>query len=115
MCDESIPLVTKEWKEWGNPNQKVWYDHMIQWAPMEKIVPAIYPNTLITCGLLDKRVGWWEAMKLHIRLKDNDTSNALHLIKVNMNEGHGCFANRCINIDAYTFKYSFMLKCLGLD
>ena len=88
MCDPSIPLTTGEWEEWGNPNEEVYFEYMLKYAPMENIAKSDKPDVLITAGLHDPRVAYWEAAKYAARLRDSVTNGARVLLKTDLSAGH---------------------------
>lgn len=113
MSDPSIPLVTPEWEEWGNPNIEEYYQCMKEYTPMENIQKRYYPDTLITCGLFDPRVQYWESAKFQLRLKDKCTDQNTHLIKIDMDKGHFSNTDRYKSIRECAFKYAFILKSIN--
>lgn len=113
MCDPSVPLTTPEWEEWGNPNIKEYYDYMKKYSPIDNIRKINYPNTLITCGLYDPRVQYWEPLKFHIKLKEFSIDSNSHLIKIDT-KGHFSNTDRYQSIKECAFKYAFILKTFNL-
>ncbi|SPE32230.1 Protease 2 [Candidatus Sulfopaludibacter sp. SbA3] len=88
MLDASLPLTVTEYEEWGNPNEQSWYDYMRSYSPYDNVQPAAYPHMLITAGLNDPRVSYWEPAKWAARLRATGTDNKLLLLKTNMGAGH---------------------------
>ena len=76
MCDSTIPLTTGEWEEWGNPNEETFYEYMLSYGPMENISPGPKPEVLVTSGLHDPRVAYWEGAKYAARLREATTNDA---------------------------------------
>merc|ERR1711871_24112 len=74
MCDPSIPLTTNEWEEWGNPNTPKYFDYMLSYSPIDNVRAQEYPNILITAGLFDPRVAYWEPAKWASKLRDMKTN-----------------------------------------
>jgi oligopeptidase B len=112
MSDPSIPLTTPEWEEWGNPNIEEDFNCMSAYSPMDNIRKTDYPHTLITCGLSDPRVMYWEPTKFNLKLKDHATDNNLHLIKIDMDKGHFIAMDRYKSYAEKAFIYAFFIKSL---
>ena len=89
MLDASIPLTTGEYDEWGNPNQKEYYDYMLSYSPYDNVARKAYPAMLITGGLHDSQVQYWEPAKWAAKLREFKTDNNRLLLKTNMDAGHG--------------------------
>ena len=88
MLDESIPLTTLEYDEWGNPNNKDYYDYMLSYSPYDNIINGTYTNILVTTGLHDSQVQYWEPAKWVAKLRDYNSSNSTILLHTNMETGH---------------------------
>ncbi len=88
MMDESLPLTTNEFKEWGNPKEKKFYEYIKSYCPYQNIKKQPYPHIFATTGTSDIRVGYWEALKWVRKIKDNRTNNNLLLLKINTESGH---------------------------
>ncbi|KAK9810609.1 hypothetical protein WJX73_004170 [Symbiochloris irregularis] len=88
MLDDSIPLTTGEWEEWGNPQQQPYYDIMLDYSPVDNVKRQKYPNILVTAGLWDPRVAYWEPAKWVAKLRAHKTDNNLLLMKCNLGAGH---------------------------
>jgi oligopeptidase B len=113
MCDPSIPLTTPEWEQWGNPNEKIYYDYMKQYSPYDNIKSGIiYPNILALGGLNDPRVQYWEPAKFIAKLRANDfsPSSNLKLLKTEMDQGHFGNTDRYKYMRETAFNYSFLLE-----
>jgi oligopeptidase B len=117
MLDASLPLTVGEYEEWGNPNQKAAYDYMKSYAPYENVVPAKYPAMLVTAGLNDPRVSYWEPAKWVAKLRV--AKAAAHddrrlLLKTNMGSGHFGASGRYEHLKETAFIYAFLLDSLGV-
>jgi oligopeptidase B len=110
MLDESIPLTTGEYDEWGNPNQKEYYDYMLSYSPYDNIEKKEYPHMLVTTGLHDSQVQYWEPAKWVAKLRANKTDNNLLFLKTNMKTGHGGASGRFEYLKEIAFDYAFLLK-----
>ena len=109
MLDDSIPLTTGEYDEWGNPNDKIYYDYMKSYSPYDNIKNQQYPNLLITAGLHDSQVQYWEPAKwvARLRLQSNNTSDLF--LKTNMDAGHGGSSGRFEALKEVASEYAFLL------
>lgn len=115
MCDPSIPLTVGEWDEWGNPNVAKFYDYMREYCPMDRLRPAVYPPTLLTAGLHDPRVQFWEPAKFAARLRDAGLpGSGPVLFKVDMSSGHFSASDRYRYLREESFVFAFILDSLGL-
>lgn len=114
MLDASIPLTTGEYEEWGNPEDKVYYDYMLSYSPYDQVKAQNYPNLLVTTGLHDSQVQYWEPAKWVAKLRDLKTDQNLLLLKTNMDAGHGGASGRFESLKEIAFEYSFIFKTLGL-
>jgi oligopeptidase B len=114
MLDESLPLTTGEWIEWGNPNEKEAYDYMIQYSPYENIKAQNYPNMLIETSLNDSQVMYWEGAKYAARLRAMKTDNNVLLLKTNMGAGHGGASGRYDRLKEIAFDYAYALSQVGI-
>ncbi len=113
MLDESIPLTTGEYDEWGNPNIKVYYDYMLSYSPYDNVEAKDYPNMLVTTGLHDSQVQYWEPAKWVAKLRDMKTDHNLLLLYTNMDAGHGGASGRFKQYKETAMEYAFLLKLLG--
>ncbi|MBT8185545.1 MAG: prolyl oligopeptidase family serine peptidase, partial [Eudoraea sp.] len=109
MSDESIPLTTGEYDEWGNPDDKVYYDYMKSYSPYDQVKAQEYPNILVTTGLHDSQVQYWEPAKWVAKLRDYKTDDNLLLLHINMDSGHGGASGRFEAIREVAREYSFLL------
>jgi oligopeptidase B len=114
MLDASIPLTTGEYDEWGNPNQKEYYDYMLSYSPYDNVERKAYPAMLITGGLHDSQVQYWEPAKWAVKLRELKTDNNRLLLKTNMDAGHGGATGRFRRHLETAFSYLFLLDLLGI-
>lgn len=114
MLDPTIPLTVIEYEEWGNPNEEKAYDYMMGYSPYDNVEPKEYPHLLITAGLNDPRVQYWEPAKWTARLRADKTDDNLLLLKTNMGAGHGGASGRYDYLREIAFEYAFLLDRLGL-
>ncbi len=114
MLDPSIPLTVIEYEEWGNPNEKEYYDYIRSYSPYENIEPKDYPNILITAALHDPRVQYWEPAKWTAKLRALKTDNNLLLLKTDMDAGHGGPSGRYDYLRDIAFEYAFLFDVLGI-
>ncbi|OYD13931.1 oligopeptidase B [candidate division WOR-3 bacterium JGI_Cruoil_03_44_89] len=114
MLDPSLPLTVAEYEEWGNPNDKEYYDYIKSYSPYDNVEPKDYPNMLIITGLNDTRVSYWEAAKLTAKLRALKTDKNLLLLKTNMGAGHGGVSGRYNYLRDVAFKYAFILDLFGI-
>ncbi len=114
ILDTSLPLSAMEWEEWGNPNDKVYYDYMKSYSPYDNVEAKSYPDLLITAGLNDSRVKYWEPAKWTAKLREIKTDNHLLLLKTNMDAGHSGASGRYESLRELAFEDAFILDRLGL-
>ena len=115
MLDASLPLTVGEYEEWGNPNEKQFYDYIKSYAPYENVAPKDYPTMLVTAGLNDPRVSYWEPAKWTAKLRAMKKDNHLLLLKTNMGSGHFGSSGRYEYIKETAFDYAFLLDALGVQ
>lgn len=115
MLDDSIPLTTGEYDEWGNPNDKTYYDYMKSYSPYDNVDKKEYPNTLITTGFHDSQVQYWEPAKWISKLRDNQIGEGVLLLKTNMDTGHSGGSGRFESIKEVALEYSFILNLEGIE
>jgi len=113
MLDESIPLTTGEYDEWGNPNDKEYYDYMLSYSPYDNLEAKDYPNILVTTGLHDSQVQYWEPAKWVARLRALKTDDNRLLLKTHMDAGHSGGSGRFRRYRETAFQYVFMLDLVG--
>lgn len=115
MLDESIPLTTGEFDEWGNPKDTVYYDYMKSYSPYDNIEAKDYPNLLITTGYWDSQVQYWEPAKWIAKLRELKTDNNQLLMHCDMEVGHGGASGRFARYKEVAMVYAFMLQLEGID
>lgn len=115
MMDASLPLTTGEYLEWGNPNEKAAYDYMRSYSPYDNIEKKAYPAMLVTTGLNDSQVMYWEPAKYVAKLRAHKTDNHPLLLKVNMAAGHGGASGRYDAIKESAFNFAWMLSQWGIS
>jgi oligopeptidase B len=113
MMDESIPLTTGEYDEWGNPNDKIYYDYILSYSPYDNVERKDYPNMLITTGLHDSQVQYWEPAKWTAKLRDYKTDNNNILLYTNMDTGHGGASGRFEPYKEVAMEYAFLLNLIN--
>lgn len=114
MLDETIPLTTGEYDEWGNPNDPVFYHYMKSYSPYDNVVAQDYPNMLVTTGLHDSQVQYWEPAKWVAKLRELRTDNNLLLFHTNMEAGHGGASGRFEALREVAEEYAFLLDLEGI-
>jgi oligopeptidase B len=114
MLDESIPLTTNEFDEWGNPVDKAYYDYMLSYSPYDNIAAHDYPALYVHTGLNDSQVQYFEPAKWVARLRDRKTGTQPLVFRVNMEAGHGGKAGRFQRYKEYSESYAFVLGQLGI-
>ena len=112
MLDESIPLTTGEYDEWGNPNEKKYYDYMLSYSPYDNVEAKDYPAMLITTGLHDSQVQYWEPAKWAAKLRALKTDKNPLYLKTEMDYGHGGASGRFEGYKEVVLEYAFMLDLL---
>ncbi len=110
MWDESIPLTTGEFDEWGNPKEKEYYDYMKSYSPYDNIENVNYPNLLITTGYWDSQVQYWEPAKWIAKIRDIRANDNLLLMNCNMDVGHGGSSGRFESLKEIALEYAFLFK-----
>jgi oligopeptidase B len=113
MLDPTIPLTVNEYDEWGNPEHPEQYVYMRSYSPYDNLVVRAYPAMLVTAGLNDPRVQYWEPAKYVARLRTLNTGTAPVLLKTNMAAGHGGASGRYDHLREIAFEYAFFLDTLG--
>jgi len=115
MLDETIPLTTGEWEEWGNPKNKPYYAYMKSYSPYDNVTKQRYPNILVTTGLHDSQVQYWEPAKWVAKLRTMKTDSNQLLLHTNMEAGHGGASGRFEALKEVALEYAFMLNLLGVQ
>jgi len=114
MLDDTLPLTTEEWVEWGNPNEKAAFDYMIKYSPYDNVKRQSYPNMLIETSLNDSQVPFWEGAKFAAKLRAMKTDNNTILLKTNMGAGHGGSSGRYDRLKEIAFEYAYALSQVGI-
>lgn len=115
MLDETIPLTTSEYDEWGNPNEKVFYDYMLSYSPYDNVEKKNYPNLIVITGLHDSQVQYWEPAKWVAKLRAMKTDKNLLLLQTDMEAGHGGASGRFKSLKDDALEFSFMFNLLGIN
>jgi oligopeptidase B len=113
MFDTSIPLTTSEFDEWGNPENKEYYDYMLSYSPYDNVAAKEYPDMLVTTGLHDSQVQYFEPAKWVARLRAHKTDHNILLLKTEMAAGHGGPSGRYKGYRESAFEIAFMLEVTG--
>ena len=114
MLDTSIPLTTNEYDEWGNPNEKGYYDYMLSYSPYDHVEAKDYPNILVTTGLHDSQVQYFEPMKWVAKLREYKTDDNLLIFETDMEAGHGGASGRFKRYKQIALEYAFYFDLLGI-
>ncbi|KPM33248.1 Protease II [Croceitalea dokdonensis DOKDO 023] len=114
MLDDSIPLTTGEYDEWGNPNKKEYYVYMKSYSPYDNVTAQAYPNMLVTTGLHDSQVQYWEPAKWVAKLREYKTDNKKLFLDTNMEAGHGGASGRFEALKETAKEYAFILDLEGI-
>jgi oligopeptidase B len=109
MLDDSIPLTTGEYDEWGNPNTKKYYDYMLSYSPYDNVKEQVYPNMYVSTGLHDSQVQYWEPAKWVAKLRTHKKGDAVLYLNTNMDAGHGGASGRFEAIKELAKEYAFLL------
>jgi oligopeptidase B len=115
MLDASIPLTTNEYDEWGNPEQREYYDYMLSYSPYDNLAAGTHPAMFVGTGLWDSQVQYWEPAKYVARLRDLDSGAHAILFRTNMDAGHGGKSGRFRRYRELAEMYAFALDQLGLQ
>ncbi|MGF7139368.1 S9 family peptidase [Roseimarinus sediminis] len=115
MLDETIPLTTNEFDEWGNPKEKDAYEYMLSYSPYDNVSAMAYPHMLVTTGLFDSQVQYWEPAKWVAKLRDMKTDDNLLLLHTNMEAGHGGASGRFEQYREVALEYAFMFYLEGIE
>lgn len=113
MSDPSIPLTTMEYDQWGNPDDKAQFDYMLSYSPYDNIRPVAYPDLLITSGLNDPRVAYWEPSKFAARLRAVKIGDGLVLLKTNLDAGHAGASGRYDLLKEIALNFAFLIDRLS--
>jgi oligopeptidase B len=115
MSDPTIPLTVIEWEQWGNPANKEYFDYMLSYSPYDNVRATDYPHLLITAGLNDPRVAYWEPAKFAAKLRALKTDQNLLLLKTNFDAGHAGASGRYDYLKEIAFEYAFLIDRLGAE
>ena len=115
MLDETIPLTTGEYDEWGNPNKLRYYNYMKSYSPYDNVEEKDYPNMLVTTGLHDSQVQYWEPAKWVAKLRDMKTDSNKLLLHTDMDSGHGGASGRFESLKEVALEYAFLLDLEGIN
>ncbi|MGV8963857.1 MAG: S9 family peptidase [Candidatus Saccharimonadaceae bacterium] len=115
MSDETLPLTTGEYEEWGNPNEEEYYNYIMSYSPYDNVKAQNYPNFLITGGINDSQVLFHEPTKWVAKLRTLKTDDNIVLLHMNMESGHGGATGRYSRIKDVAFEYAFILDRVGID
>ncbi len=115
MMDASIPLTSGEWLQWGDPHNLEQYKYMLSYSPYDQVKRTEYPTMLVTTGLNDPRVAYWEPAKWVAKLRAMKTDHNMLLLRTNMGAGHGGASGRYDSLRELAFRYAFILNALGMN
>lgn len=115
MLDESLPLTVTEYDEWGNPSEKEAFERILSYSPYDNIKRQDYPHMLVTGGLYDSRVQYWEPAKWVAKIRDMKTGDSLILMKINMDAGHGGASGRYDYLKEIALDYAFMFYLFDIE
>ena len=114
MSDPSLPLTVIEYEQWGDPSDPAAFNYMLSYSPYDNLAATAYPHMLLTSGLNDPRVAYWEPAKYVAKLRALKTDNHRLLLKTNMAAGHGGASGRYDYLKEIAFDYAFILDTLGM-
>jgi oligopeptidase B len=114
MSDASIPLTTLEYDQWGNPDHKEYFDYIMSYSPYDNIRNTEYPHVLVTTGLNDPRVAYWEPAKFTAKLREQKTDDKTVLLKTNFEAGHAGASGRYDFLKEVAFDFAFLIDKVGL-
>ena len=115
MLDETIPLTTGEFDEWGNPKDKAYFDYIMQYSPYDQVKAQEYPHMLVTTGYWDSQVQYWEPAKWMAKLRDLKTDDNLLMMHCNMETGHGGASGRFKRFRETAMEYAFLFMLEGIE
>ena len=114
MLDASIPLTSNEWDEWGNPEEKKYYDYMLSYSPYDQVIDQVHPNMLVTSGFFDSQVQYWEPLKWMAKLRDHWQGENVLYLHMNMDAGHGGKSGRFRRYREVALEYAFLFDLVGI-
>jgi oligopeptidase B len=115
MLDETIPLTTAEYDEWGNPNDQAYYEYILSYSPYDQVEAKNYPNLLVTTGLHDSQVQYWEPAKWVAKLRALRKDSNRLVMYTNMDAGHGGASARYKRYEEIALQYAFILDLAGIS
>ena len=115
MLDASIPLTAPEWEQWGDPHDSTYYFYMKSYAPYEQVARTAYPAMLVTAGLNDPRVGYFEPAKWVAKLRALRTDGNPLLLRTNMGAGHFGASGRYDRLRELALRYAFIVSTIGIE
>lgn len=115
MLDDTIPLTTGEYDEWGNPNDETYYKYIKSYSPYDNVKAQNYPNLLVTTGFHDSQVQYWEPAKWVAKLRYMKTNSNILVLKVDMDTGHGGASGRFESLKEVALEYAFLLDLEGIS
>ena len=110
MSDPSIPLTTGEYEEWGNPEKQEEFEYILKYSPYDNIGDYEYPSILVTAGLWDSQVQYYEPAKYVAKLREYNKSNNPILMKVNLSAGHSGVSGRFASLEEVAMEFAFLLR-----
>ena len=114
ILDPTLPLSVIEWEEWGNPHEPAYYETMKSYSPYDNVTAQDYPDLLVTAGLNDPRVSYWEPAKWVAKLRATKTGDSTILLKTEMGAGHGGPSGRYDAWRREAFIFAFILEAVGI-
>jgi oligopeptidase B len=114
MLDDTIPLTTGEYDEWGNPNNEAYYRYMKRYSPYDNVEAKAYPHMLVTTGLYDSQVQYWEPAKWIAKLRALKTDTNTLIFHIDMDSGHGGASGRFESLKEVALEYAFLLDLEGI-
>jgi oligopeptidase B len=115
MLDETIPLTTNEWNEWGDPHEKEAFEYMLSYSPYDNVERKDYPNLMVTTGLHDSQVQYFEPAKWVAKLREYRTDDNRLIMKTNMEAGHGGASGRYRAYEEVAEEYAFLVDLAGIE
>ena len=115
MLDDTIPLTTAEFDEWGDPKNREYYDYMLSYSPYDNVKEQGYPNLMVTTGLHDSQVQYFEPAKWVVKLREYRTDDNRLIMKTNMDAGHGGASGRYRAYEEVAEEYAFLVDLAGIE
>jgi len=115
MSDASIPLTTLEYDQWGNPDNQEYFDYIMSYSPYDNVRSTAYPHILITTGLNDPRVAYWEPAKFVAKLRELKTDDNFILLRTNFEAGHAGASGRYDFLKEVAFDFAFLIDKVGMQ